>query len=75
MNFADETVLVIHTQDGLQCLMDRFSKVYKKFPLTITIKKTKVLAQNAEIPPTIYIDGSKISFVAGIGKKQHYWPN
>ena len=51
MLFADDAALVSHTQEGLQCLMDRLSKACKKFALTISIKKTEVMAQDAEIPP------------------------
>ena len=38
-----------------------FSKACKEYALTITIKKTEVIAQDAEIPPSIYIDGSNLS--------------
>ena len=63
MLFADDAALVSHTQTGLQCLMDRFSKAYKEFALTISIKKTELMAQDAEIPHSIYIDGSNLSVV------------
>ena len=63
MLFADDAVLISHTQ-GLQCLMERFSKAFKEFALTISIKKTEVMAQDAEIPLSIYIDGSNLSVVA-----------
>ena len=61
--FADDEVLVSHTQEGLQCLMDRFSKACKEFALTISIKKSYVIAQDTEISPSIYIDGSNLSVV------------
>ena len=63
MLFADDAVLVSHTQEGLQCLMDRLSKACKEFALTISIKKTEVMAQDAEIPPSFCIDGSNLSVV------------
>ena len=50
MLFADDAALVSHTQEGLQCLMDRLSKAFKEFALTISIKKTEIMAQDAEIP-------------------------
>jgi hypothetical protein len=60
MLFADDAALVSHTQEGLQCLMDRLSKACKEFALTISIKKTEVMAQDAEIPPSIYtVNGKK----------------
>ena len=63
MLFADDAVLVSCTQEGLQCLMDRLSKACKEFALTINIKKTEVMAQDAEIPPSNYIDGSNLSVI------------
>ena len=50
MLFADDAALVSHTQEGLQCLMDRLSKACKEFAHTISLKKTEVMAQDAEIP-------------------------
>ena len=64
MLFADDVALVSHTQEGLQCFMDRLLKACKEFALTISIKKTEVMAQVAEIPPpSIYIDGSNLSVI------------
>ena len=63
MLFADDAALVSHTQEGLQCLIERFSKPCKKFALTISIKKTKVIVQDAEIPPSVYIDSCNLSVV------------
>ena len=53
MLFADDAALVSQTQKGLQCLMDRLSKACKEFALTISIKKTEVMAQDAEIVPPL----------------------
>ena len=47
MLFADDA-LVSHTQEDLQCLMDRFSKAFKEFAFTISIKRTEVMAQDVE---------------------------
>ena len=38
-------------------------KACKEFVLTINIKKTELMSQDAEIPPSIYIDGSNFSVV------------
>ena len=46
-----------------KCLIDRVLKACKKVALTISIKKTEVMAQDAEIPPSVYIDGSNLSVV------------
>ena len=43
--------------------MDRLSKPCKEFALTISIKKTEVMAQDAEIPHSVYIDGSNLCVV------------
>ena len=43
--------------------MDSFSKACKEFSLTINKEKTEVMAQDAEIPPSIYVEGSKLSVV------------
>ena len=76
----DDAVLVSHTQDGLQYLMDKFSKACKEFALSI--KKTEVMAQDAEIPPSIYIDGWQLQIlginylwqsVARCGDKCPHW--
>ena len=63
MLFADDAELINHTQEGFQCLMDRLSKTCKEFAFTISLKKIEVMAQNAEIPPSMYIDGSNLSVV------------
>lgn len=44
MLFADNAALVSHTSDGIQRLMDQFSHACKEFALTISIKKTGVMA-------------------------------
>ena len=36
---------------------------FRKHVTTTSIKKTEVMAQDAEIPPSIYIDGSNLSVV------------
>ena len=48
--FADDAALVSHTQEGIQCLVDRLLKSCKEFSLTVSIKKTEIMAQDAEIP-------------------------
>ena len=63
MLFADDAALVSHTQEGFQFLMDRLSKACKEFALTISIKKAEVMAQDAEILPSVYIHGSNPSVV------------
>ena len=61
--FADDPALVSHTQEGLQCLRNRFLKACKEFALTISKKKIEVMAQYAEISSSVYIDSSNLSVV------------
>ena len=62
MLFADDAAIVTHTKEDLQCLMDRFAKSCKEFGLTISIKKTNVMAQGAD-PPDITINGNHLNIV------------
>lgn len=55
MLFADDAAFVSHTEEGLQALMDNFSSACEDFGLTISIKKTEVLAQGTQADPTIRI--------------------
>ncbi|PIK57594.1 hypothetical protein BSL78_05502 [Apostichopus japonicus] len=63
MLFADDAALVSHTNDGLQRLMDQFAYACKEFALTISIKKTEVMTQDAPIPPTISVNDSRLETV------------
>lgn len=61
--FADDAALSSHTEDGLQKLVDRFAEACKEFGLTISLKKTQILAQGAEHPPEISIGDHKLEVV------------
>ena len=63
MLFADDAALTSHTEDGLQQLVSRLSHARKEFGLTISIKKTNVMAQDSDHPPIISIDGHKVEAV------------
>ncbi|PIK38958.1 hypothetical protein BSL78_24204 [Apostichopus japonicus] len=63
MLFADDAALVSHTNDGLQRLMNHFAHACKEFALTISIKKTEVMTQDAPIPPTISVNDSRLETV------------
>ena len=43
--FADDAALTSHSEGGLQQLVTCFSHAYKEFGLTISLKKTNVMAQ------------------------------
>ena len=61
--FADDAALTSHSEDGLQHLVDKLSHACKDFGLTISLRKTNILAQSAESPPVITIDNRKLEVV------------
>ena len=61
MLYGDDAVLVSHTQDGLQYLMNRFSHARSKFGLTVSIKETEIMAQDAPIPPSVSVNDSTLT--------------
>ena len=65
MLFTDDAALTStsHTEDGLQQLVSRLSHACKEFGLTISLKKTNVMAQGADHSPTIAIDGYNLKAV------------
>ena len=56
-NFCSPTVT------HLQRLVDRFAHACKEFGLTICLKKTKVMAQDSDVPPVITINGQPLEMV------------
>ncbi|KAJ8049491.1 hypothetical protein HOLleu_02260 [Holothuria leucospilota] len=60
MLFANDAALVSHTNDGLQRRIDQFAHACKEFALTISIKETQFMAQDAPSPPTIAINDSRL---------------
>ena len=64
MLFADDAALASRTEGDGQKLMDRFSHICKKkVGLTISIKKTNVMAQDVIAPPSINIDNVTLDVV------------
>ena len=61
--FADDAAIVSHSVAHLQRLVDRFAYACKEFGLTISLKKTKVMAQNSDTPPVITIGGQPLEVV------------
>ena len=57
------TLLTSHTEAGLQELVSRLSHACKEFGLTISLKKTKILAQGTDTAPDITIDNSHLEVV------------
>ena len=54
--FADAAALIAHKEEHPQNLMDCFSQACEDFRLTINLKKTNLLSQDTESPPTITIN-------------------
>ncbi|KAI8477889.1 hypothetical protein Bbelb_443750 [Branchiostoma belcheri] len=61
--FADDAALASHSEQGLQRLLDCFSSACHEFSLTISIKKTVVMVQNAPCPPLITVNDSSLAVV------------
>ena len=61
--FADDAALTAHTEIGLQQLVSSFSNACKEFGLQISLKKTNIMAQDTQSPPTINIDNENLEVV------------
>ena len=61
--FGDDAALTSHSQEGLQRLVDKLSHTCKEFELTISLKKTNMMAQDAESPPVITIENTQLEVV------------
>ena len=53
--FADDAAITAHPAEDLQQLMNRFKKALQDFWPTISLKKTRVMAQNVDSLPNIKI--------------------
>lgn len=47
MQYANNTAICPHSEDGLQSYTDNFTKSYEKMGLELNIRKTHVLLQKA----------------------------
>ena len=63
MLFADNAAFTFYTEDGLRQLVSSLSHDCKEFDLTISIKKTNVMAQDSDHPPAISIYGHMMEVV------------
>ena len=61
--FADDAALVAHSAEELQQLMNCFSKACQDFGLTISLKKTQVMGQGVDSPPSITISTQEVEVV------------
>ena len=62
--FADDAALVAHSEPKLQALIDRLQDACAKFSLTITVKKTVVMAQGVKEPPVITLNNTPLEEVS-----------
>ena len=53
--FADDAAVVAHSAEDLQQLMSCFSKACQDIILTIGLKKTEIMGQGMDSPPSITI--------------------
>ena len=63
MLFADAAAFIAHKEEHLQNLIDCFSQACEDFRLTINLKKTNLLSQDTEIPPTITLNNYELDVV------------
>ena len=62
--FADDAALVAHSESTLQALIDRLQDACEKFSLTISVKKTVVMAQGVKNPPVIKLNNTPLEVVS-----------
>ena len=61
--FADGAAVVAHFAEMLQQFMNHFSKACQDFGLTISLKKTQVMAQGVDSPLSITISMQELEVV------------
>ncbi|KAI8521283.1 hypothetical protein Bbelb_010370 [Branchiostoma belcheri] len=59
----DDAALAAHTENKLQILLDKLSCACQDFSLTISLKKTKVMCQGVDHPPSITINNYELEVV------------
>ena len=63
MLFTDDAALLLHTEAGVQQLIDCLSHACKEFGLTISLIKKNVMVQDAKSPLNIMINGCSLKMV------------
>ena len=61
--FVDDAAVTAHTAADLQQLMTRSKEACQHFGLTISLKKTEVMGQGVDTPPSISISQHKLDVV------------
>ena len=62
--FADDAALVAHTELALQRLTTCFADASRLFGLEVSLKKTEVMAQGTDSPPSIHIGDYPLNLVS-----------
>ncbi len=65
--YADDAALQIHTEPTLQRLVGRLAQACGEFGLTMSLKKTDVMSQGIDSPPSIHIGDYDLNPVS------HFW--
>ena len=63
MLFADDANVATHSEHQLHFLIDRFSQACKDVGLTMSLKKTEVVALNTDNQPKINVDNYELKAV------------
>ena len=61
--FANDGAVVAHSAENLQQPMNHFSKACQDSGLTISLKKTQVIGQGTDSPPSITISTQELEVV------------
>ena len=61
--FADDAAVTAHSLEDLQHLINRFAEACTLFGLTISLKKTQVMGQGVQKPPSIHIQDYELETV------------
>ena len=62
--FADDAAFVCHSQEDLQCILNKLQIMCRKFSLVISIKKTVIMTQNVDQPTTILLNNQVLDEVS-----------
>ena len=63
MLLAEDAALILHTEEGLQKLIDQFAQACTEFGLAISLKKTNIVGQEISQVPAISIDDRTLEVV------------
>ena len=83
--FADDASITTHTAENLQQLLNRLAAACRAFGLTISLKKTQVMGQDVDKPPSVSISDYELeqysalfpstpSLTDASGRAQRHWP-